>query len=165
MSEDTSNARGFNSFDLSPTTRRGIAGMGYSDPTPVQSATIAKVLLVQAYPNFEYRYLKNMLERDSTIILRTVLQEADLEYASEDPSALSVFPVRRDKLSEDDDGALFYYDCIVFGDVNPAFLSTVVMNNLADFVQEQGRGIVFMAGQRFTPTAARMRPPRRNCTQ
>jgi hypothetical protein len=117
-----------------------------------------KVLLVQSYPNYEYRYLKHMLERDSTIVLRTVLQDADLEYASEDSSALSVFPVRREKLSEEDDGALFFYDCIIFGDVNPAFLSTVVMNNLADFVKEQGRGIVFMAGPKFTPTAYRDTP-------
>jgi hypothetical protein len=117
-----------------------------------------KVLLVQSYPNFEYRYLKHMLERDSTIILRTVLQEADLEYASQDPSALSVFPVRRDKLSEEDDGALFFYDCILFGDVNPAFLSSVVMKNLSDFVQEQGRGIVFIAGPLHTPLAYRDTP-------
>jgi hypothetical protein len=126
-------------------------------PVTVHKGQI-KVLLVQSYPNYEYRYLKHMLERDSTIVLRTVLQEADLEYSSEDPSALSVFPVRREKLSEEDDGALFYYDCILFGDVNPAFLSTVVMNNLADFVKEQGRGIVFMAGPKFTPTAYRDTP-------
>src|SRR5262249_34000206 len=36
-----------------------------------------KVLLVQAYPSYEFRYLKNMLERDTTIKLDTFLQEAD----------------------------------------------------------------------------------------
>ena len=46
------------------------------------------VLLVQAYPNYEFRYLKNMLERDSTIQLKTVLQDADLEYAELDQTAL-----------------------------------------------------------------------------
>ena len=61
-----------------------------------------RVLLVQAYPNYEFRYLKNMLERDSTIKLKTVLQDADLEYAELDQSALRVFPVRREELFEYD---------------------------------------------------------------
>ena len=47
------------------------------------------MLLVQAYPNYEFRYLKNMLERDSTIQLKTVLQDADLEYAELDQTALA----------------------------------------------------------------------------
>ncbi|MBL9124123.1 MAG: VWA domain-containing protein, partial [Planctomycetaceae bacterium] len=47
-----------------------------------------RVLLVQSYPNYEFRYLKHMLERDSTIELKTLLQEADPEYASQDKSAI-----------------------------------------------------------------------------
>ena len=70
-------------------------------------------------PNYEFRYLKHMLERDSTIQLKTVLQEADLEYAEQDQSALRVFPVRREEL--------FAYDVVIFGDVNPAFFSGSVM--------------------------------------
>ena len=46
-----------------------------------------RVLLVQAYPSFEFRYLRNMLQRDETISLRTVLQDADLEHAEQDASA------------------------------------------------------------------------------
>jgi hypothetical protein len=117
-----------------------------------------KVLLVAAQPSFEFRRLKDLLERDDTIELRTVLQEADLEYAGIDRSALKVFPVRRDKLGDDDQEALFYYDVVIFGDVNPAFLSAAAMRNLADFVSVQGRGLVFIAGPRFTPTAFRGTP-------
>ncbi|HEX3869032.1 MAG TPA: vWA domain-containing protein, partial [Pirellulales bacterium] len=61
-----------------------------------------RVLLVQMYPNFEFRYLKQMLRRDSTISLQTVLQEADLDYSETDETALRVFPVRRDELFEYD---------------------------------------------------------------
>ena len=53
-----------------------------------------KVLLVQEYPNFEYRYLTQLLKRDPTIDLRTVLQEADVEHSKQDASALRTFPVR-----------------------------------------------------------------------
>ena len=94
-----------------------------------------KVLLVQGYPNFEFRYLKHMLERDSTIELKTVLQEADLEYAELDETALRVFPVRREEL--------FAFDVVIFGDVNPSFLSTSVLANLNEFVEKKGgrRGV------------------------
>lgn len=102
-----------------------------------------KVLLVQSYPNFEYRYLKHMLERDDTIELHTVLQQADREYASQDKSALRVFPGRRDEL--------FAYDAILFGDVNPTFLSPTELENLTAFVTEKGGGVVFIAGPEFTP--------------
>jgi len=104
-----------------------------------------KVLLVQGYPNFEFRYLKHMLERDSTIQLKTVLQEADLEYAELDETALRVFPVRREEL--------FEFDVIVFGDMNPAYLSTSVLANLNEFVEKKGGGVAFIAGPRFMPLA------------
>ncbi len=109
-----------------------------------------KVLLVQSYPSYEFRYLKHLLERDSTIQLKTVLQEADLEYAEQDQSALRVFPVRREEL--------FNYDVLIFGDVNPAFLSGSAMQHIADFAAEKGGGVVFIAGPRHTPIFYRDTP-------
>src|SRR5690606_38381559 len=81
-----------------------------------------RVLLVQAYPNYKYRYLKNLLERelndkpaaDGELGFRAVLQEADPKYEQFDKAALRDFPVRREEL--------FKYDVIIFGDVNPTFL-------------------------------------------
>ncbi len=106
-----------------------------------------RVLLVQAYPNYEFRYLRNMLGRDETIELGTVLQDADPQYAEQDASALPVFPVGRDEL--------FSYDVILLGDVNPALLSDAILQNLADFVDHEGKGgaLVLMAGERYMPGA------------
>jgi hypothetical protein len=109
-----------------------------------------KVLLVQAYPSYEFRYLKNMLERDATIQLKTVLQDADLEYAEQDSTALRVFPVRREEL--------FAFDVVIFGDVNPAYLSASVLSNLNDFVEKKGGGIAFISGPQYTPLAYRNTP-------
>ena len=109
-----------------------------------------RVLLVQAYPNYEFRYLKNMLERDTTIQLKTVLQDADVEFAELDPAALRTFPVRREEL--------FEYDVLIFGDVNPAFLSASVMQNINDFVEQKGGGVAFIAGPLYTPLAYRHTP-------
>ncbi|HJT31494.1 MAG TPA: VWA domain-containing protein, partial [Pirellulales bacterium] len=102
-----------------------------------------RVLLVQSYPSYEFRYLKNLLERDKTVRVRTVLQEADPEYVQLDETALAVFPVRRDEL--------FEYDVVIFGDVNPAFLSPSALENIVAFVEEKGGGVIFISGPLYTP--------------
>lgn len=112
-----------------------------------------RVLLVHAVPSYEYRYLANMLERDGSIELSTVLQTADPEHAEQSSSALRGFPVRRDEL--------FEYDVIILGDADPALLSDSMMKNLVDFVYNQagerrrGRGgaLVCIAGSRHMPVA------------
>ncbi|MGA2618704.1 MAG: hypothetical protein ABSF26_13910 [Thermoguttaceae bacterium] len=111
-----------------------------------------RVLLAQAAPSFEYRFLRNLLAREETVELRTVLQEADAEYAQEDAASLRIFPVRRDEL--------FAYDVVILGDVNPALLSPTVWQNLADFVDQPARGgaLVLVAGPRYMPQALRDTP-------
>ena len=111
-----------------------------------------RVLFVQGYPSFEFRYLRNMLTRDDTIQLNTFLQDAELEYVEQDSAALRVFPVRRDEL--------FQYDVIMLGDVNPALLSDSVMQNVAEFVDQQGKGgaLIFIAGPEYMPLAYRNTP-------
>lgn len=117
-----------------------------------------RVLFVQAYPNYEYRYLKNLLERelnskktaDGSPAFRVVLQEADAKFEQFDKTALKDFPVKREEL--------FQYDVILFGDVNPSFLSRSMQENVRAFVEERGGGIVFIAGPRYTPTAYRDTP-------
>jgi len=120
-----------------------------SKSVDVRKAKI-KVLLVQGYPNYEYRYLKNMLSRDETIELKTVLQQADVEHAEQDPAALKVFPVSRDDL--------FAYDVLLFGDVDPAQLSPSALAHVADFVKVRGGGVVFISGPEFNPAAYRGTP-------
>jgi hypothetical protein len=111
-----------------------------------------RVLLVQGYPNFEFRYLRNLLERDATVALNTVLQEADLEHAEQDASALRVFPVRREEL--------FAYDVVICGDVDPSLLSASALQNLADFVDQPGKGgaLLLLAGPKYMPAAYRDTP-------
>lgn len=111
-----------------------------------------RVLLVQAYPSLEFRYLRNMLQRDETIALHTVLQEADLEHAEQDASSLRAFPLRREDL--------FAYDVVIFGDVDPSLLSAATLQNLADFVDQPGKGgaLVLIAGPSYMPAAYRDTP-------
>ena len=134
-------------------------GLQMKHPPLVRSIQVRKekirVLLVQAYPSFEYRFLRNMLARDETIELHTVLQDADVEVAEQDKAALRVFPVRRDDL--------FSYDVVILGDVNPALLGPAILQNLADFVDQSGRGgslvmMILVAGPKYMPRAYRDTP-------
>ena len=102
-----------------------------------------RVLLVQSAPTYEYRYLKNLLERDTTIQLNVVLQDADLEYAQQDRFALRVFPVSRDDL--------FEYDVLILGDVNLSYFTRSAMENVTSFVTEKGGGIILICGSQFNP--------------
>ena len=111
-----------------------------------------RVLFVQGYPSYEYRFLRNMLGREPSIELHVVLQEADLQHAQQDAAVLASFPLRREEV--------FSYDVIIFGDVNPAWLSTTALENVAEFVRQPGKGgaLVLIAGPRYMPAAYRDSP-------
>lgn len=104
-----------------------------------------RVLLVDSVPRYEYRYMKHLLERDKTVELRSILQESDLEYSSEDTTALDYFPVKKEDL--------YQYDVVILGDADPAYFSQAVFENLDQFVREKGGGLVVIAGPRFSPQA------------
>jgi hypothetical protein len=118
-----------------------------------------RVLLVQAYPSYEFRFLKQMLLRQLNdqqsaetrmVGFRTILQEADLEYVVSDKTAERAFPASREEL--------FQYDVLIFGDVNPALLSPSIMHNIYEFVTVRGGGLIVIAGPRYTPLAYRDSP-------
>jgi hypothetical protein len=117
-----------------------------------------RVLLAQSYPNYEFRFLKNVLERELNRPdqeqdergFRAVLQEADPEFAESDKTALAVFPVSREEL--------FKYDVLILGDVNPSLLTHSVLQNIYEFVNVRGGGLIVIAGPRYMPLAYRDSP-------
>jgi hypothetical protein len=109
-----------------------------------------KVLLVDTEPRYEFRYLKNYLERDETIDLHIVLLSSDPEYSEQDRSALPTFPAARDDL--------FGYDVVIFGDADTSFLSQAQMQGLVSFVEDKGGGVLFIAGELFNPLSYRGTP-------
>ncbi len=117
-----------------------------------------RVLFVCGYPSYEYRYLANMLHRDGSIELSTVLQSAHPEHAEQSETALRGFPVRREEL--------FQYNVIILGDADPAQFSASMIENLVDFVYnqeaegKQGKGgaLVCIAGPESMPRAYRDTP-------
>ncbi|MCH8966488.1 MAG: hypothetical protein IID43_02325 [Planctomycetes bacterium] len=111
-----------------------------------------RVLLVEGYPRYEYRYLKNALLREETIELRVLLIDADRRFVQEGLDPIRSFP--------DTPEALSRYDVVLFGDVDPrgGWLSEAQMNMLLDFVGHEGGGFGLIAGERFAPHGFRGTP-------
>jgi uncharacterized membrane protein len=109
-----------------------------------------KVLYLDSEPRYEFRYLKNYLERDETIDLNVVLLSSDTEYSEQDRSALPTFPASKEDL--------FAYDVVIVGDADTSYLSQSQMQSLVQFVTEKGGGVLFIAGELFYPQGYRGTP-------
>ena len=104
-----------------------------------------RVLLADSGPRYEFRFLKQLLERDKSIELSTLIQEADLEYAQEDRTAIPRFPVKKEDLAK--------YDVLILGDLAPEQVGSAALENVSEFVREKGGGVVMIAGTQFNPLA------------
>lgn len=104
-----------------------------------------RILYVEGYPRFEYRYLKNALLREKSMEISVLLLEADEQFVQE-----GTFPIRRFPESPEELGR---FDVVLFGDVDPraGWLTTAQMNMLLDFVGNDGGGFGLIAGERFAP--------------
>jgi hypothetical protein len=124
----------------------------------VREAKVHKVLYIEQYPRWEYRYIKALLERESplargnkAIELHVLLMEADPDYAAQDRSVRADFPTRAE---------LNQFDVVILGDVDPK--SSPRMNEhlkeIADFVRERGGGLLMIAGERYAPRVYKETP-------
>jgi hypothetical protein len=119
----------------------------------VIEAKRARVLFVEGDPRYDFRFAKVLMEREServagnkSIELKSVLLGASRGWAETDKSALADFPTR---------DQLFEYDVVILGDFDPKSLprSARAMQDLADFVKVKGGGVLFVAGEHFSPAA------------
>jgi hypothetical protein len=103
-----------------------------------------RVLMVAGGPTYEYRHLKNMLMRDKTVQLSTFLQSADENYPQDStgPKRLDALPRTKEQLKD--------FDVICLLDPNPAAFDRELMENVKDFVEKQGGGLLYVAGEKYT---------------
>ncbi len=106
-----------------------------------------RVLYVDSYPRYEYRFLKNALIREETVKISVLLIEADEQYVQEGSFPIRRFPQTPEELNR--------FDVVIFGDVDPraGWLTRAQMNMLLDFVGNEGGGFGLIAGQRHAPLA------------
>ena len=118
----------------------------------MQESKLIKVLYIEGSARYEYRFLKNLLERENqdkkknrSMELKVLLLDADQNFTKQDRNAIGYFPVNKQDLYE--------YDVVILGDVDPSHpkLGEARLRLLADFVQERGGGLLMVAGAQHSP--------------
>ncbi len=106
-----------------------------------------RVLYVEGYPRWDYRYLKNEMIRDKTVDISCLLTSADPSFAQEGDIPIRFFPESMSQLMD--------YDVVLMGDVDPRQFTDVQLQLIRDFVGQKGGGFGMVAGPRFAPQAYR----------
>lgn len=104
-----------------------------------------RVLYVEGYPRWEYRYLKNLLIREDSISASTLLLSADRAFAQEGDVPITRFPATGEELNQ--------YDVVILGDFPPALLGEEALGLLREQVAARGTGLLWIGGSRDTPVA------------
>ena len=118
-------------------------------PVSVRKEAI-KVLLIEAFPRWEYRYLRNALERDPGVDVSCLLFHPTIQAVGGGKGYLEKFP---DKLTQ--------YDVVFLGDVGvgEGQLTVEQCRQIKGLVQNQASGLIFMPGFRgahFSLTATEL---------
>ena len=100
-----------------------------------------KVLIVESFPRWEYRYLRNALERDPGVEVHCLLFHPHLEEVGGGRGYLDQFPGEKE---------LFKYDVVFLGDVgvDSKQLSLENCQHLRQLVRSHAGGLVFLPGFR-----------------
>lgn len=102
-----------------------------------------RVLFVDGYPRWEFRYLRNLMIRENSLESSTLLLSADKEFAQEGDIAITRLPRSPGELAD--------YDVIVLGDVPASFFTSQQLEMIRDHVADNGAGLLWIAGPRWTP--------------
>jgi len=102
-----------------------------------------RLLYVEGYPRWEYRYLKNMVVREESVESSIMLVSADRTFAQE-----GNVPLRRLPRTEEE---MRPYDVIIIGDVPADFFNAEQLQLLEQQVSSRGAGLMWIGGPRHTP--------------
>ena len=100
-----------------------------------------RVLVIESYPRWEYRYLRNALERDPGVEVTCLLFHPELPKVGGGRSYIDRFPDARE---------LSRYDVVFLGDVGikEGQLTVEQTQELRKLVSAQASGLVFMPGRK-----------------
>lgn len=102
-----------------------------------------RVLYVDGYPRWEYRYLKNLLVREPSIESSVMLVSADRDFAQEGNLPLARLPRSPEEFAA--------YDLLILGDVPAGFFSPEQHEMMRELVAARGAGLLVVGGPRFAP--------------
>lgn len=109
-----------------------------------------RVLYVDGTPRWEYRYLKNLLLRESSIRSSVLILAPDRRFIQEGSDPLMALPQNQEDWNK--------FDVVIMGDVRPELLSSSQQDQLRDLISRRGSGILWVAGPNSTPQRWRSTP-------
>ena len=101
-----------------------------------------KVLVVEKYPRWAWRFLKNAVSRDPDFDLTCLLFNG-MGRPSEGDIYITSFPSTKRELYE--------FEVIIFGDVPSSEFTPQQLELLASYVEERGAPFVMIAGDNYAP--------------
>jgi len=107
-----------------------------------------KVLFIDGWPRWDFRFLKNSIRRDEGLCGRTgedpdVVLEAEVRRRA--PEEAPVLPQTVDELAE--------YKVVIVGDASPKLLDAAFLERLDEAVRTHGVGLIVAAGPSHMPHA------------
>jgi len=102
-----------------------------------------RVLYVDGYPRWEYRYLKNLLVREESVQSSVLLLSADRDFAQEGNTPLSRLPRTAEEMAP--------FDLFIIGDVPASIFSPEQLELMRYAVAERGAGLLWIAGPESMP--------------
>jgi len=102
-----------------------------------------RVLYIDGYPRWEYRYLKNTLVRENSVLSSVMLISAEHGFAQEGDEPIARLPQTDKELQQ--------FDVVVIGDVPADYFSLKQQSQLRDHVAEAGAGLLWIGGAYYTP--------------
>lgn len=102
-----------------------------------------RVLYLDGYPRWEYRYLRNLLIREKSIRASATLLAADRRFIQEGTEPITSIPVSPEDWAR--------YDVVIIGDVRSELFSPEQLANLREHIAGRGAGLLWIAGPGATP--------------
>jgi uncharacterized membrane protein len=102
----------------------------------------ARVLLVSGTANWDFRFLRQILEREKSIDVSCWLQTLDQGRGQEGDTTITHLPRTREELLD--------YDVIVLLDPDPKEFDEAWITLLSEFVRDHSGGLLYMAGPSYT---------------
>ncbi len=102
-----------------------------------------RVLYIEGYPRWEYRYLVSMLKREASIDSSVLLRTASDSFVQEGNTSIRRAPADAEEIKP--------YDVIIIGDVEPEYLSESQWGLIARHVATNNAGLLWIGGSQHTP--------------
>ncbi len=109
-----------------------------------------RVIYFDGYPRWEYRYLKNILVRESSIRSVAMLLDPKRKFIQDGSEIIATLP----RSPEEWD----VFDVVVMGDVLPGVFTNEQIGQIRDLVSQRGAGLLWIGGSGPTPGAWRGTP-------